>query len=215
MNSKLQTHFSLHFYLIFAVAITTIIIAISTIYFKQILVATSQNKQQDQTKSAELTSSGLSAEQQNLDKQEKSNNSQPIDSTKLREQVYLLINSFRKENKLSNLNISPELEQSAREKTLQMLTEQNFGHQDLDGREAWYLLEKNGYYYKKAGENLASGLNEPWKIFDSWLKSPQHKAQLLDENFLEIGMFIDCSATQKSNRGQEPSCVTVLHLGVR
>ncbi|MBU0974578.1 CAP domain-containing protein [Patescibacteria group bacterium] len=126
------------------------------------------------------------------------------------EKLYSLINSYRKENKLSPLQINQSLEISAKRKVADMIENNYFKHEDEDNIESWYLFKTAGYEYKTSGENLSSGANTPWKVFDAWKNSEKHNAQLLNNTYLDMGISVDCDSYKIAKR---PSCVAVLHLG--
>jgi uncharacterized protein YkwD len=83
-------------------------------------------------------------------------------------------------------------------------------HRDPQGREPWYLLEENGYHFEKAGENLSFGYTTEWRVFEEWLKSPEHKAQLDATEYEHMGLAVDCSSYAN---GLQDTCIVVLHLG--
>ncbi|PIQ81472.1 MAG: hypothetical protein COZ34_03865 [Candidatus Pacebacteria bacterium CG_4_10_14_3_um_filter_34_15] len=126
------------------------------------------------------------------------------------EKLYSLINSYRKENKLSPLQINQSLEISAKRKVADMIENDYFKHEDLNGVESWYMFKTAGYEYKTAGENLSSGANSPWKVFDAWKNSELHNAQLLNDTYLDMGISADCESYKIAKK---PSCVVALHLG--
>lgn len=126
------------------------------------------------------------------------------------EKLYSLINSYRKEKKLSPLQINQSLETSAKRKVSDMIENNYFKHEDSNGIESWYMFKTAGYEFKTAGENLSSGANSPWKVFDAWKNSDLHNAQLLNETYFDMGINADCESYKIAKR---PSCVVVLHLG--
>jgi uncharacterized protein YkwD len=126
------------------------------------------------------------------------------------ENLYLLINAYRKQNKLSPLRTRLQLEVSASEKIIDMLEQNYFNHEDEDNIQSWYLFRKAGYQFEKAGENLAFGLDTPWQVFSGWVESETHKEKLLDPKFQDMGIAIDCATFATASDG---SCIVVLHLG--
>ncbi len=126
------------------------------------------------------------------------------------QKLYSLINSYRKDNKVSPLQVDKSLEISAKRKVADMIENNYFKHEDEDNIESWYLFKTAGYEYKTAGENLSSGANTPWKVFDAWKNSEIHNAQLLNETYLDMGINVDCESYKIAKR---PSCIAVLHLG--
>src|SRR5579863_9872616 len=78
--------------------------------------------------------------------------------TSLNKQVADAINSFRKTNGLNSLNVSNELNASARQHSLEMGAKGYFGHNSADGTLWWKRImdyyPKGNYTYWTAGENL-------------------------------------------------------------
>ena len=126
------------------------------------------------------------------------------------EKLYSLINGYRRENKLTPLTQHPLLERSAAGKLFDMKENKYWTHRDPQGREPWYLLEENGYHFEKAGENLSFGYTTEWRVFEEWLKSPEHKAQMDSTEYEHMGLAVDCSSYAN---GLQDTCIVVLHLG--
>jgi uncharacterized protein YkwD len=126
--------------------------------------------------------------------------------------LYNLINSYRKENGLTKLFINIQLEDSAKRKLDDMITKDYFRHADTTNNESWYLFQAAGYQYKSAGENLSTGHNTPWQVFSAWQNSEQHNQQLLKPEYLDMGLAVNCQVYEVRYK---PSCIVVLHLGVR
>lgn len=120
--------------------------------------------------------------------------------------LYRLINAYRIENKLTKLKIQPALELSAKNKVIDMIENNYFGHEDKKNTPSWYLLHQAGYEYSIAGENLSSGHETPWQVFEAWLESEQHREQLLIGGYSDMGAGVEC---------QKQTCIIVLHLGSR
>jgi len=144
----------------------------------------------------------------------KISNTQTIDSSNQFDPqvLYGLINSYRRDNGLSNFLINQSLEESARRKINDMIKNEYYRHADTNNNESWYLFQASGYQYKFAGENLSFGHNTPWQVFEAWQQSSQHNEQLLKSEYREMGLAINC---EEYKVGREPSCVVVLHLGAR
>lgn len=124
--------------------------------------------------------------------------------------LYALINGYRRDNKLPPLKIHTLLEQTAHLKLQDMQAQSYWTHKDPKGRESWYMFEQVGYHFEHAGENLSTGYNSPWQVFDHWKQSPEHNAQMLQADYEHMGLAADCTSYSLSKR---TSCVVVLHLG--
>ncbi len=128
------------------------------------------------------------------------------------ESLYLLINAYRKEHKLSPLIAHPTLEISAQRKLKDMVDNKYFRHLDAQDGQTWYMLTNAGYHYKKAGENLSFGYNSPWQVLQAWIESDSHNRQLLDGLYVNMGLAADCTSLSMYADG---GCIIVLHLGLQ
>jgi uncharacterized protein YkwD len=85
------------------------------------------------------------------------------------------------------------LEDSAAEKAEDILRCDSFSHYAC-GREFTYWIRASGYMSTecwKVGENLAWGTGEYGtvsSIFRAWLRSPEHRENLLDADFTQVGV---------------------------
>ncbi len=86
------------------------------------------------------------------------------------------------------LKSNPQLSQAALLKAQDMLENDYFAHQSPDGKSPWHWLEKTGYQYASAGENLAIGFNEAKTAIAAWMASASHRDNILNSNFLETGV---------------------------
>lgn len=83
---------------------------------------------------------------------------------------------------------SATLEDAALLKGQDMVRYGYFAHDSPSGVTPWHWFKQAGYLFLYAGENLAINFNESKDISDAWLKSPAHRANMLDINFREIGI---------------------------
>ena len=83
---------------------------------------------------------------------------------------------------------SATLEEAALLKGKDMVNRGYFAHDSPDGVTPWHWFKEAGYIFLYAGENLAINFTESKDVNDAWLRSPLHKANLLDVNFREIGI---------------------------
>ncbi|MFM2414795.1 MAG: hypothetical protein RI911_488 [Candidatus Parcubacteria bacterium] len=99
-----------------------------------------------------------------------------------------LANEDRAEESLEELKINPVLEEAARMKAEDMAENGYFAHYGPDGSAPWDWLKKAGYEYFYAGENLAIDFNDSEQVNRAWMKSPLHRANILNANFTEVGI---------------------------
>ncbi len=101
-----------------------------------------------------------------------------------------LTNSDRSLYSLGQLKPSPLLEEAARLKVEDMVTRGYFAHNSPDGLTPWHWLNKAGYDFSYAGENLAVNFSESVDIDRAWMNSPLHRENILNGNFSEMGIAV-------------------------
>lgn len=99
----------------------------------------------------------------------------------------MLTNEERQSQDLGVLTVSPILNQAAEMKANDMATKGYFAHTSPEGKTPWYWLEKVGYKYQYAGENLAVNFSDSKDVTAAWMASPTHKANIVKGNYTEIG----------------------------
>ncbi len=106
------------------------------------------------------------------------------------EKIVGLVNESRRENKLTPLKESVFLSNAAADKIKDMVRRDYFAHTSPSGKTPWHWMEKAGYEYKYAGENLAINFSSAEKQHKAWMKSETHRRNILNSNFTEIGVAI-------------------------
>ncbi len=100
------------------------------------------------------------------------------------------VNQTRESLGLNQLTDSAKLDQAARLKAEDMIKDQYFSHTSPTGISPWYWFKQAGYTYKYAGENLAVGFFESEEVFNAWLNSAGHRANIVNPNYTEIGTAV-------------------------
>jgi len=126
------------------------------------------------------------------------------------EQLIALVNQKREENGLSALSISSELSTAAQNKAKDMFTKNYWAHNSPDGKTPWVFFKDANYNYVYAGENLARGFNTSEEVTNTWMASPDHRANMLSQNYTEVGFAVE---TGKLNG--EDTVLVVEELGSR
>ncbi|MFA5000711.1 MAG: CAP domain-containing protein [Candidatus Paceibacterota bacterium] len=80
------------------------------------------------------------------------------------------------------------LTQAAQLKAEDMAKRSYFSHEGPDGEAPWIWLDRVGYKYVYAGENLALNFYDSGQVNQAWLNSFQHRANIMNKNFTEIGV---------------------------
>jgi uncharacterized protein YkwD len=111
-------------------------------------------------------------------------------------QMLDLHNQTRANNGLPPLCVHPDLTEAARFHSQEMLDKGYFSHDSRNGESIKARLERFGYTfaghpYWKYGENVSWGsgdLGAADNRFDEWMDSAEHRANILDKNFSEVGI---------------------------
>jgi len=107
------------------------------------------------------------------------------------EKLLLLTNMERQKQGLPPLAPNPKLLRAALLKADDMFTKNYWAHNSPDGTTPWYFIREAGYNYTYAGENLARGFETAEEVVKAWMASPKHRANVLSENFNEVGFAIE------------------------
>jgi uncharacterized protein YkwD len=114
----------------------------------------------------------------------------------MRESELCLINRVRFHFHLHQLVLNTELRDSAIGHSDSMVVHRYFAHEgpggSVDSR-----ISRAGYFYRAhtftVGENIAAGSGgsgSPWAIFEDWMHSPPHRANILDPGFRDAGVGV-------------------------
>lgn len=80
-----------------------------------------------------------------------------------------------------------KLEDAARAHSRDMTELEFFGHTDPEGVQTGERVSNRGYNWSAVGENIAMGQNSVDDVVDGWLSSPGHCANIMSDNFTEMG----------------------------
>jgi hypothetical protein len=69
-----------------------------------------------------------------------------------------------------------------------MVKNNYFAHTSPAGISPWYWFVNVGYNFTAAGENLAVDFSDSADVTSAWMNSPEHRANILNGGFTEIGM---------------------------
>ncbi len=105
-------------------------------------------------------------------------------------QLLNLINKVRQGENLPPLTLNQQLNKAAELKANDMVANNYFDHISPSGITPWHWFKKAGYQYIYAGENLAMDFWESESVFNAWMNSPTHRANILNPNFKEVGLAV-------------------------
>lgn len=98
-----------------------------------------------------------------------------------------LTNYERASQNLPQLTESAILNEAARLKAEDMARKSYFAHTSPEGLTPWYWLERVGYNYTYAGENLAINFIDSEDVTEAWMNSPTHRANIIHRAYTEVG----------------------------
>lgn len=103
------------------------------------------------------------------------------------EAVFRLANAARARAGLPALRAEDRLRAAARDHSRDMAKRDFCAHENPDGLTPADRMNAKGYPAPGA-ENVARGQKTPQEVMDSWLKSPGHRANLLNPDFRALGV---------------------------
>ena len=135
--------------------------------------------------------------------------------------VLAKINVFRRNHHLAPLKLNAKLGAAARQHTVQMAQDGYFAHESADGSLFWKRIQafygSSPWAYWSVGENLlwSSPDVTPAKALQMWLASPEHRANLMNPRWREIGVSaVHADAAPGVFKGLDVTIVTT-DFGVR
>jgi uncharacterized protein YkwD len=135
--------------------------------------------------------------------------------------VLVEINSMRAQHHLSRLRVNARLTTAARAHSEQMAADGYFAHESSDGSAFWKRLQT--FYSSSSWHSWAVGENLLWSspsidshgALELWLKSPEHRRNLLDPRWREVGVSaVHVSGAPGVFGGRDVTIVTT-DFGVR
>ncbi len=106
-------------------------------------------------------------------------------------QMLDLHNQKRASQGLSRLCVHPALQKAAEAHSQEMIDKDYFSHNSYNGQSFSARIKSFGYNYRTVGENIAWGTGSrgtPDSIFNAWMNSSGHRANILNANFKEVGI---------------------------
>ncbi len=103
--------------------------------------------------------------------------------------LIMLINAERQRHGLTPLRTNPILIQVAQAHSQSMMGQGFFDHTEpTTGTGPCERIASAGYVSQVCGENIAAGYPTALTVFQAWMNSPRHRANLLSPDFTEIGV---------------------------
>lgn len=105
-------------------------------------------------------------------------------------EVVTLVNEERKKAGLSALKQDDALGQLAIIKAQDMINRNYFDHNSPYYGQSWDMATLFDYDYTSFGENIARNFQSPKEVVNAWMASEKHRANILNENYTNIGIGV-------------------------
>ena len=129
------------------------------------------------------------------------------------------INAFRAQHGLATLRLSTQLTAAARGHSQQMAHNGYFAHESADGSAFWKRLKRfyASAHYWSVGENLlwSSPDIDGARALRLWLASPEHRTNLMNPAWREIGVSAVHVAQAPGVYGGQDVTIVTTDFGVR
>ncbi len=116
----------------------------------------------------------------------------PTGNTSFESALLALINQERQSQGLQPYNLQSQLQAAARAHSTDMACNDFLSHTGSDGSTVRDRIARQGYSWTWAGENIYATGNisssAPQQVFDWWMNSAAHRANLLSPNYTDIGL---------------------------
>ena len=106
------------------------------------------------------------------------------------ERVASVVEAHSRERKAAGLppvRASARLQAAAQAHARDMAEHEKMNHKGSDGSTPFRRMERQGYRYRRAGENIAYGQRDAEGVMKVWMNSPPHKKNILG-GFSQIGV---------------------------
>ncbi|SES09716.1 CAP domain-containing protein [Psychrobacillus sp. OK032] len=120
-------------------------------------------------------------------------NNEAVQVSSVIQQVVNLTNQERAKAGLKALQIDTKLTQSAQAKSQDMKNKNYFSHTSPTYGSPFDQMKSFGVTYKSAAENIAMGQRSAAEVMDAWMKSPGHKANIMNPSLTHIGVGLSDS----------------------
>jgi len=102
--------------------------------------------------------------------------------------VVALTNARRKARGCGALAVNATLSRVAQAHTTDMAVHSYVSHYSRTGRSPFDRMRAAGYRYSRAAENVAAGQTTPDTVVAAWMRSPGHRANILNCGLRQIGV---------------------------
>ena len=135
----------------------------------------------------------------------------PANEAEVRAATVCLVNAERARHGLIALGQNARLRRAAEAHSLDMARRKFFEHRTPDGVETAARIVRQGYPPILVGENLAWGElahSTPANMIALWMKSPGHRANVLQPGYREIGVGLAYEAPERQDEPLQAAIYT-------
>ena len=104
------------------------------------------------------------------------------------QRVVELLNQLRIDNGLTPFTVSPQLVIAAQRHSKDMAAKEFLEHDGSDVSTVTSRVEATGYHWSTVSENIAAGQPLPDSVVASWMRSPSHRANILEPSMKDVGI---------------------------
>jgi uncharacterized protein YkwD len=115
--------------------------------------------------------------------------------------VLASINAARAKAGCQPLRLDSRLMAAAKSHARAMAEQNFFGHAGKDGNRFPARLQRQGYAYRTAAENIAAGQKSAGAVVKSWMQSAGHRRNILNCRMTETGIAVVYQPDDKPLRG--------------
>ncbi|MDX6284277.1 MAG: hypothetical protein QOH03_5348, partial [Kribbellaceae bacterium] len=112
-------------------------------------------------------------------------------TSSIEREVLDLTNQARRSQGCGKLQLDDALVEAAGRHASDMVRRHYMDHTNPDGDDPGDRMAKAGYHGSGWGENIAAGYSSAQKVFNAWMNSDGHRANILNCKFTLIGIGYD------------------------
>lgn len=86
------------------------------------------------------------------------------------------------------VRLEGHLQRAAERHSADMIRRQFFSHTNPSGESPFDRMEKAGYRFTRAAENIAAGQRSPREVVEAWMNSPGHCRNIMNASFTHTGV---------------------------
>lgn len=140
-------------------------------------------------------------------------------NSSVEQEIFRLVNQYRKENGLHEYKWSNSLHKSARDKSHSMINYNYFGHHNPQlggGGISSLMWDKHKVGFNSIGENIAAVYGKKGtanELFTQWKNSPPHNAAMLDSGTTHMSVGVADTPKAGSQFGNTVTTIGTQHFG--